>query len=313
MDLQQSIKNINFNIISVLIMTFMLLFSCVHSEGEPVPNNDPIETEDEDPVDNTSQYANIDFSNWKLTLPVDENNNGSPDEYQPSQLINNGYRTLEAVIPFMYDDTTDTSIVFYTYPDVSTTNSSYSRTELRELINPSNARENWTLAEGGEISGKLKVDSVSENNETSDDYHKVIVMQIHGIISEEDMDIHGFSSNNGPPLIKMYWKDGYIWSHKKSLVNENTEGDDLLDTSSSTWSDIKDNMGYVGFEPFNLKIIASDAKLEITLNDGESLIYQDVSLDKWPFENYFKAGNYLTSTHPDAFSKVKYYELTVIH
>lgn len=313
MNLQQSIKSINFNIMSVLIMTFMLLFSCVHSEDEPVPNNDPIETEDEDPVDNTSQYANIDFSNWKLTLPVDENNNGSPDEYQPSQLINNGYRTLEAVIPFMYDDTTDISIVFYTYPDVSTTNSNYSRTELRELINPGNARENWTLAEGGEINGRLSVDSVSENNETSDDYHKVIVMQIHGIISEEDMDIHGFSSNNGPPLLKMYWKDGYIWSHKKSLVNENTEGDDLLETSSSTWSDIKDNMGYVGFEPFNLKIIASDAKLEITLNDGESLIYEDVSLDKWPFENYFKAGNYLTSTHPDAFSKVKYYELTVIH
>jgi hypothetical protein len=291
----------------------MFSFSCGGSGDEPLPNNDPIETDDEDIVDNTSQYANIDFSNWKLTLPVDENNNGSPDEYQPSQLINNGYRTLEAVMPFMYDDTTDASIVFFTYPDVSTTNSSYSRTELRELINTGNAGENWTLTEGGEIGGRLKVDSVSENIETSDDYHKVIVMQIHGIISEEDMDVHGFSSNNGPPLIKIYWKDGYIWSHKKSLVDENTEGDDLLDTSSSTWSDIKDNMGYVGFESFNLKIVASDAKLQITLNDDEPLIYQDVSLDKWPFENYFKAGNYLNSTHPDAFSKVKYYELTVKH
>ena len=163
------------------------------------------------------------------------------------------------------------------------------------------------------MTGKLKIEVVSENTESSDDYHKVIVMQIHGIISEEDMIVHGFSSNNGPPLIKIYWKDGYIWSHKKSLVDENTEGDDLLETSSSTWSDIKDNIGYVGFEPFNLKIVASDAKLEITLNDGESLIYQDVSLDKWPFENYYKAGNYLGSTHTDAFSKIKYYELTVTH
>jgi len=313
MNVRKYIKGINFNIVSVLLMTFMFSFSCGGSGDEPLPNNDPIETDDEDIVDNTSQYANIDFSNWKLTLPVDENNNGSPDEYQPSQLINNGYRTLEAVMPFMYDDTTDASIVFFTYPDVSTTNSSYSRTELRELINTGNAGENWTLTEGGEIGGRLKVDSVSENIETSDDYHKVIVMQIHGIISEEDMDVHGFSSNNGPPLIKIYWKDGYIWSHKKSLVDENTEGDDLLDTSSSTWSDIKDNMGYVGFESFNLKIVASDAKLQITLNDDEPLIYQDVSLDKWPFENYFKAGNYLNSTHPDAFSKVKYYELTVKH
>ncbi len=297
----------------IKILLIFLLLGCGGPAEDPIPNQDPIEIDIQDPIDNTPQFADIDFANWKVTLPVDENNNGSPDEYKPDQLINGGYRTLEPVMPFMYDDISDSSIVFYTYPDVSTTNSSYSRTELRELINPDNARENWTLAEGGEITGRLKVDSVSENNETSDDYHKVIVMQIHGIISEEDMDIHGFSSNNGPPLIKMYWKDGYIWSHKKSLVDESTEGDDLLDTSSGTWSDIKDNMGYVGFESFNLKIVASDAKLEITLNDGESLIYQDVSLDKWPFENYFKAGNYLNSTHPDAFSKVKYYELTVTH
>ena len=59
-------------------------------------------------------------------------------------------------------------------------------------------------------------------------------MQIHGIISEEDMAIHGFSSNNGPPLIKIYWKDGYIWSHKKSLIDQTTSGDALLETSSAT-------------------------------------------------------------------------------
>ena len=303
-----------FNILSAFF-AITLLLACSGTTDDPVPFDDPIEVDEDDsnPNDNTPEYANIDFSHWKVTLPVDENNNGSPDEYKPSVLVNYGYQTIEAVKPFMYDDTTDVSIVFYTYPDVSTTNSSYSRTELRELINPSNSRENWTLLEGGIMTGKLKIEAVSENTESSDDYHKVIVMQIHGIISEEDMNVHGFSSNNGPPLIKIYWKDGYIWSHKKSLVDENTEGDDLLETSSSTWSDIKDNIGYVGFEPFNLKIVASDAKLEITLNDGESLIYQDVSLDKWPFENYYKAGNYLGSTHPDAFSKIKYYELTVTH
>ena len=303
-----------FNILSAFF-AITLLLACSGTTDDPVPFDDPIEVDEDDsnPNDNTPEYANIDFSHWKVTLPVDENNNGSPDEYKPSVLVNYGYQTIEAVKPFMYDDTTDVSIVFYTYPDVSTTNSSYSRTELRELINPSNSRENWTLLEGGIMTGKLKIEVVSENTESSDDYHKVIVMQIHGIISEEDMIVHGFSSNNGPPLIKIYWKDGYIWSHKKSLVDENTEGDDLLETSSSTWSDIKDNIGYVGFEPFNLKIVASDAKLEITLNDGESLIYQDVSLDKWPFENYYKAGNYLGSTHQDAFSKIKYYELTVTH
>ena len=284
------------------------MFGC----SETSNNNDVIIIEEKEPEE-TIQYAEIDFSNWKVTLPVDENNNGSPDEYQPSQLIEYGYQTLEAVKPYMYDDPEDESIVFYTFPDISTTNSSYSRTELRELINPANARENWTLSEGGEMTGRLKVNAVSENNESSDDYHKVIVMQIHGIISIEDMDVHGFSSNNGPPLIKIYWKDGYVWSHKKSLINENTSGDDLLETSNNTWTDIKENLGYVGFDAFDFKITASDAKIEVRLNDDEPFIYQDVSLDKWPYENYFKAGNYLTSTNSEAFSYIKYYNLSIVH
>ncbi len=298
----------------ILFMAIILIMGCGGTSDDPVPYYDPNGSDEPNPNDNPPEYANIDFSNWKVTLPVDENNNGSPDEYKPDQLVNNGYRTLEAVMPFMYDDTTDGSIVFYTYPDVSTTNSSYSRTELRELINPSNARENWTLLEGGIMTGKLKMVEISENTDGSSyDHPKDIIMQIHGIISEEDMDLHGFSSNNGPPLLKMTWIDGNLWAYKKSLVDESTEGDDLLDVSSDTWSDIKHNLGYVGYEAFDLQIIATQGKLEIILNEDNSLVYEDISLDKWPFENYFKAGNYLGSTHPDAFSKLKYYELTVTH
>lgn len=295
------------------IIVLIVTLGC--SNNSNVDDNDDIINEEEEP-EQTSQYAEIDFSNWKVTLPVDENNNGSPDEYYPHELINYGYQTIEAVKPFMYDDTEDKSIVFYTYPESSTTNSSYSRTELRELINPDNARENWTLAEGGVMSGRLKVVDVSQNNESSDDYHKVIVMQIHGIISIEDMDTHGFSSNNGPPLIKIYWKDGYIWCHKKSLVDESTSGDDLIrpySSSNNFWTDDKDNLGYVGFEAFDFKIIASDARIEVQLNDNEPVVYQDVSLDKWTYENYFKAGNYLGSTAPEAYSYIKYYNLNVEH
>jgi len=303
---------LRFKFISVLFF-----FSGCSSSNDSVPTetsviNNPIENSKDDKTDEVD-IADIDFSNWKLTLPVDENNNGSPDEYQPDVLINLGYQTLDSVVPFMYDDIEDSSIVFYTFPDVSTTNSSYSRTELRELIHPSNARDNWTLLEGGEMKGRLKVDSVSENNESSDDYHKIIVMQIHGIISQEDVDIHGFSSNNGPPLIKIYWKDGYVWCHKKSLKDESTEGDALLETSNNTWTDIKVNLGYAGFEAFDFRIAATDSRIEVQLNQDTPFVYQDISLNKWPYENYFKAGNYLTSTNSDAFSYVKYYELSISH
>ena len=304
-----------FSILCLFICFAFSFYGCSTAEQDDpdFTSIDDQEEEEEEEEEPTVSYADIDFSNWKVTLPVDENNNGSADEYQPAQLVNYGYQTLEAVQPFMYDDIEDSSIVFYTYPDVTTPNSSYSRTELRELINPSNSKDNWTLMEGGVMQGRLKVDAISEDTETSSDYHRVIVMQIHGIISEEDMAQHGFSSNNGPPLLKMYWKDGFLWSHKKSLVDESTSGDDLLDTSSDTWEDIKHNLGFVGFDPFNFKITASDARLELQLNDDQPFVYEDISLDKWPFENYFKAGNYLNSTHPDAYSYVKYYNLHVSH
>lgn len=296
----------------------VLIVNCSNNDNEivtPVNGNITLNNPNgnDDSPGNNDNYADIDFSNWKITLPVDQNNNGKPDEYQPSDLINFGYQTLEPVKPFMYDDTEDQSLVFFTYPEVSTTNSSYSRTELRELINPNNSKVNWTLNEGGEMTGILKVQSVSENTESSDIYHKIIVMQIHGIISIEDMETYGFSGNNGPPLIKIYWKDGYVWCHKKSLVDETTNGDDLYDVYNGTWQDIKVNLGYVGHEAFEFKIKASSAKIVVQLNEDSPYIYEDISLEKWPFENYFKAGNYLTTTDSDAFSYVKYYNLKIIH
>lgn len=304
---------------SLITFLGLIVSNCSNSdESEVVVGPITIEASDDnssnDVPDQTSNYADIDFSNWKVTLPVDEDNNGKPDEYQPAQLVGGGYRDNSSIQPFMYDDEDDASILFYTYPGSTTTNSSYSRTELRELINPSNSRENWTLAEGGEMIGRLKLVDISEDNENSNrDYHRTIVMQIHGIISEEDMATYGFDGNNGPPLIKIYWIDGDIWCYKKSLVDESTDGDDLYGVYNGTWSDIKVNLGYVGFDEFDFKIIASDGRLEVQLNDNEPYVYEDISLEKWPFENYFKAGNYLGSTAENAFSKVKYYNLSVTH
>ncbi|MGH1387016.1 polysaccharide lyase family 7 protein [Kordia sp.] len=315
MDSKKSFRR-NFNKFFFPLLSIVFTVSCSSNDELERPTQTSSETPSgEVPPEETPtvNYADINFSNWKVTLPVDENNNGKPDEYQPDELVNLGYQTLTPVQPFMYDDTEDESLVFYTYPESSTTNSSYSRTELRELINPSNSRENWTLLEGGTMKGRLKVASVSQDTNSSDEFHDVIIMQIHGIISEEDMAIHGFSSNNGPPLLKIYWKDGYIWSHKKSLVDESTSGDDLLTTSNVIWSDIKRNLGYVGYDAFDFEIIASDAQLSVQLNNETPYIYQDASLDKWPFENYFKAGNYLITTDDGAFSYVKYYNLYLTH
>ena len=173
-------KNLSSNLICFICI---LLWTGCFDDDLVRPTADTSQTETPEVPEPTLKYADIDFSNWKVTLPVDTDNNGSPDEYQPGELVNDAYRDLEEIKEFMYDDTSDGSIVFYTYPGATTTNSSYSRTELRELINPENARENWSLMEGGEMVGTLKVDAISEDNGSNNDYHRVIVMQIHGIIS----------------------------------------------------------------------------------------------------------------------------------
>ncbi|MDB4010352.1 polysaccharide lyase family 7 protein [Polaribacter sp.] len=299
------------NSMYAVLFSLFLCFSCSEKESDMPTIIDDVEEETEDTE--TTTYSDINFSNWKLTLPVDENNNGSPDEYQPDVLVNGGYRNIAAIAPYMYDDTSDASLVFYTFPASSTTNSSYSRTELRELIDPSNARVNWTLETGGTLRGKLKMMSISEDNTTSRQYHSTIVMQIHGIISIADMARLNLTSNNGPPLIKMRWIDGDLWVYKKSLVNEATSGDNLFDVSTSTWVDEKHNMGTVGFDAFEFSITASAGKIELQLNNETPYVYEDASLAKWPFENYFKAGNYLSTTQTSAFSSLKYYNLTVTH
>ena len=61
-----------------------------------------------------------------MTLPI-----GSPTEIFPPAI--ESYATNNTLKPYMFNDSTDGSLVFYTEPGSSTANSSYSRTELREL------------------------------------------------------------------------------------------------------------------------------------------------------------------------------------
>ena len=110
----------------------------------------------------------------------------------------------------------------------------------------------------------------------------------------------------------MIWDEGNIIAYKKTLVDDATSGLDLYDNSSSTWTDIKHDFGYVGFDSFSIKIIAETGKLTVTANN-ETFVFEDFSLQKWPFENYFKSGNYLVATNSEAYAKVKYYNLKASH
>lgn len=256
------------------------------------------------------KVANIDLSHWKVTIPA-ANDKGKPIDVGPPELQN--YATNEVLKPYMYNDSTDGSIVFYAYPSgVSTANSSYSRSELREQMVPGENNVNWTFAQGGKMRGTLSVPEITTDSKGKK--HKVIIMQIHGRLTNEQRDLIGQKDNNAPPILKIYWEDGRVRVKTKVLRDFRMEGKDILETSAWT-----DDEGFyftenVGRKKFTLEVTVSAGKMKIQLNDRETVTYDGVHIEKWGvFENYFKAGNYFNSKDEGSYARVKYYELEVSH
>lgn len=253
----------------------------------------------------TYQLADIDLSNWKVTLPV-----GRPAEVTPPAILD--YANNPTLKPFMYNDSTDASIVFYTYPGASTANSSYSRTELREQMTPGSNSVNWTFAQGGRLKGSIAVPEVSKDAE--DKPHRIIIMQIHGRLTDQQRDLIGEDDNNAPPVLKIYWVDGRVRVKTKKLKDLNVSNTEILKTSAWTDDEGRYFSEFVGQEQFQLEVVVSEGRMEVKLNDDESFVYDDIHMQKWSvFENYFKAGNYLVTTDEGAFARVKYYQLEVSH
>jgi len=287
----------------LLLLILFISISCSDNERTVIEEIEEIEEEE---ITNNYVISNIDLNNWKVTLPI-----GNPTEVLPPEILD--YATNETLKPFMYNDSINGALVFYTYPGSSTANSSYSRTELRELLNPEDrGTTNWTFAQGGNMKGKLAMDDISKDSQ--DDYHRAIIMQIHGRLTDEQRDLIGEDDNNAPPMLKIYWVNGQVRVKTKVLKDLNATDIEML--HEDAWGDDEGYTFpvYVGFDKFTLEVKASEGRMEVILNENESIVYNDIHIEKWAiFENYFKAGNYLVSLDEDSYSKVKYYELVVTH
>ena len=286
-----------------MIVCYVLVISC-QQKDDTKPIIEVVE-EEEEVEEETFVLPDIDLSNWKVTLPI-----GNPTEVTPPEILN--YATNEILKPFMYNDSINGALVFYTYPGASTTNSSYSRTELREQVDPGSNTTNWTFAQGGNMKGTLSMDDISK--ESDGDYHRAMVMQIHGRLTNEQRDLIGENDNNAPPMLKIYWQEGYIRAVAKALKNIDASETEILYTDAWTDGDSYTFSEYVGFEKFTFEIKVSDGRMEVILNETVSKVFDDIHIQKWGiFENYFKAGNYLQTKDEGSFAKVKYYDLTVTH
>lgn len=256
------------------------------------------------------KLPNIDLSNWKVTIPEGKGKGGAISVEPPAIL---DYATNETLKPYMYNDSTKGAITFYAYPTSATTaNTKYSRSELREQLVPGDDNVNWTFKQGGTLKAKLSVDDVSRDK--SGKYHKVIILQIHGRLTNEQRDLIDQKDNNAPPVLKIYWQNGKIRVKTKKL--KNTEVNSIGILHEEAWTD---DEGFnfeqeVGFRKFQIEIKVTDGKLVVSLNKTEFAIYDDFNMKRWGiFENYFKAGNYFQSRDERSFAKVSFYELEVEH
>ena len=123
----------------------------------------------------------FDLTHWYLTLP-------SSAQVMPVDL-NSGYQYADT---FFTD--TRTGGMSFRCPNIAghTANSTHSRTELREMLNPalnnmSDPSNNWTMAQGGTMIAALRVDHASTTGTTN--VGNVVIGQIHGP-STEVMRLH---------------------------------------------------------------------------------------------------------------------------
>ncbi|WP_232224058.1 polysaccharide lyase family 7 protein [Gillisia sp. CAL575] len=304
------IKNPMKYIQKTVILIGVLTFSCISIQCQSAGSAIKGPSEKDLNSDKKYQLPDIDLSHWKVTIPEGEGKGGAIS-VEPPKILD--YATNEVLRPYMYNDSTSGALVFYAHPSNATTaNTKYSRSELREQMVAGDDDINWTFKEGGNLKATISMEDVSRDEEGK--YHKVIILQIHGRITDEQKKLIGQKDNNAPPILKVYWHNGKIRVKTKELKYLGTKADGLL--YEDAWGD---DDGYtfeneVGFKKFDIEIEVSDGKMVISLNNNEFKTYNNIHMEKWGvFENYFKAGNYLQTTDEGAYAKVKFFKLKVSH
>lgn len=306
-------KKKNFAYRHKFVVLLLVVFLSNNAIGQNIPAKDldaKAKVEKQDKKKKKYKLPNIDLSHWSVTTP-ELNEKGKATTVSPPEILN--YANDPRLLPYMYNDSTSGALVFYSYPSEATTaNTKFSRSELREQMEPGNNKVNWTFSQGARMKGDLAMGEVSKDSKGK--YHRVIIMQIHGVLTDAQRDIIGQKDNNAPPILKIYWENGKIRVKTKVLKNLSATGNDLL--HEEMWDD---DAGFnftqvVDFSRFTLEVKVTEGKMVIILNNSEYKVYDGIHMKKWGiFENYFKAGNYFQSRDEGAFARVKYYKLEVSH
>ncbi len=316
---------------AVLLTTSALaLSSCGSTSPEKVEKKVTEVTSNVEKLSNPVIPADkFDLSHWKITLPLDANDDGKIDEISVRQIQRFAH-------PDFFYLNEDEEMVF-TVPNKAktTSGSSNTRSELRQMIRGSNKKfkthspgNNFGIAAnpkaehiGGKLNASLKVNHVALRAGHPDKRpaYSVVVGQIHAtkdkhIVAEGD----GFGWGNEP--IKIYYKKwphhdkgSVFWNYERNLEKTNPDRTDIAyPIWGNTWENpanpgdngialgeefsyeinVHNNVMYLTFETANHETV----KYQINLADNTD-VYGKPDTKDHPrgFEGdfmYFKAGAY---------------------
>ncbi|MGH3378668.1 MAG: polysaccharide lyase family 7 protein [Actinoallomurus sp.] len=220
--------------------------------------------------------GNFDLSVWELQLPI--GSPGSPTTIPSSQLKGPDGYTNPA---YFWTDKNDGSMTFWD-PEagVTTPNSNYARSELREM-NANGSAADWALSGTHTLSATLRIPSVTSN---------VCVGQIH----------LGSGGPSTKPLLELYYH-----SNGDIVLGLENSPDGGQTTHTLTNVPIGTQWSYV--------IAIVGGRIQITVN-GDTTSYPIASAFN-AYHQYFKAGDYNQSSSDSTSkgAKVKFYALTVRH
>lgn len=201
----------------------------------------------------------FDMSNWKVTLPMDEDGNGKVDEIKQPDILSYSHPDF-----FFLDE--NNHLVFQVHNKAITTKgSSNARSELRAMLRGSKFKEIGTkdpmnhfvlashpeaekfAAIGAKLEATLKVNHVSRNAKYSDKppAHTVVVGQIHAGKNNKVIESgNGFGHGNEP--LKIFYKKlpnqetgSVFWNYERNLKKDNP---DRTDINYAVWGNKWDNL-----------------------------------------------------------------------
>jgi hypothetical protein len=223
-----------------------------------------------------SPGGNFDLSTWELQLPI--GSPGSPTTIHSGDLVGDDGYTNPA---YFWTDKVDGSMTFWDPESgVTTPNSNYPRSELREM-NRDGSAANWSLSGTHTLAADLRIVSVTAS---------VCVGQIH----------LGTGGSSTKPLVELYY---------------HSNGDIVLGTENSpAGGQTPHTLGHVALgQRWTYKIQVADSHVKVTVN-GTTTTYA-IQSDFFAYRQYFKAGDYnqTASSSTSRGAKVKFYSLTTAH